>query len=422
MSRQPWNRIKAERPLRSGIVVLLLAAGLLAVLSHGCAYSPSGPGEPYVPVMGPPVPDDPVPEVQLPAQAFLDRSLSPESGYTEDELDQIAACDLAVFDMRTILTENGAATVAELRSRNPDIIVLGLLTVLSYMDAWVGGNQRSRFPMSGELYDLLAPHTVHTTDGELVYAWEGMPMITPWSEPGGFDVSLLNAQLDLIATHANRYPGTLDGVFHDYLSPKPFPYPSRSSYSGEVDLDGDGIGWDEDPGELNAWIGWQHELARQFQERFGPGFIQVGNGGLPRRDAVMASLLAGANYEQYPGVRLGLTVREGIDLMLENHRPGYFTPRRGRTWSIMFNHDGVTDESIFRVSSLLTGQFYARSDGFGFPGLDPVQLHPGSPLGPVARTEFPDGSVTFSRPFENGDAVVETYPSGSDKDVGFISP
>lgn len=409
-----------ENRARPVFLATLLGITTIGLVLIACA-KPTEPEE-YVPVMGPAVPTTPVPSVELPVQAFVDRRSNMESsGYTEAELDAIASCPLAIFNLRVILTDNGAATIRELRRRNPDIIVVGILQVLAVAEHWNHPNQRERFPLTAALYDLLVGHQARTTAGETPMAWDQMPMVNPWA-PGGLNQDLLNTMMDIIATHANRHPGAIDGVFHDFFSPYPWPYPDPDFYAGEVDLDGDGKGSKSDPDDLYAWTEWQRRLALEYQDRFGPGLVQLGNGPGPHRDPVLAQSMAGVIYEQFPGMRWGQSLQEGLDIALAHAEPGYLTPRRGRTWSLLWDHDGLGPAEIFRISSMLTGQFYAWTERFGFPQVDSLSVAAGAPLGPTVRTQNPDGSVTYRRAFENGQAVIETDPTGNEKSVEWVSP
>jgi hypothetical protein len=152
-------------------------------------------------------------------------------------------------------------------------------------------------------------------------------------------------------------------------------------------------------------------LIEKWQSRMGPDQIQVGNGRLPWVDPTVANLLAGIVYELYPNSPWGLTDREGLEMVLQHLEPGYLTPRRGRTWSLLCDTSGANAD-FSRISSALTGQAYVLYDPDGWVGHDVLDYTAENPRGDVKRKEDRYGVVTHSRAFETGTAIIETDPSG----------
>jgi len=69
------------------------------------------------------------------------------------------------------------------------------------------------------------------------------------------------------------------------------------------DLNGgavDGVLFDDDADEQSIFYLWQKEYAKAIRDRFGDDFIQVGNGGPPQEETVLAHYLNGIFYELYP--------------------------------------------------------------------------------------------------------------------------
>ena len=384
--------------------ILSLTSGVLLLV----ACSATAPETVAPPVLPPAAPTTPVPASAWPTQAWLDRSLDLAS-YDAAELAAIASRPLLVVQLRLLLSEEARAPLATLRALNPDLVVVGILQVLSVPEIWDDAGQRQRFPLGGELYDFLSDRLARTTTGATPLMWADAPMVNPY-RAGSHDAALVERVLDTVSLAAQDYP-RIDGIFHDYLSGRPFIYPQQGNV-GEVDLDADGVGANSDPQDQAAWIGYQRALVAGFQSRFGSGLIQIGNGRLPHDDAVVAGWLAGIAYENFPTTVWGYSDREGMDLMLEHHAPGWLTPRRGRTWSLLWDRRGSALD-FCRAASALCGQFYVKTDLNGFAGSDAWHGSLGLPTGSLLRTELPDGSVQYTRELSLGAALIETDPSGA---------
>ena len=375
--------------------------------------------------MPPASPTTSVPDWTLPAQAYDDRSFyATTPGYTPEQYDEIAAMPMALFQLRWCLSEEAVPVIARLRELNPDIVIIGVHSLLSVPDDWSGANARARFPMSAEIHDLLAHRTVTTSLGEEILMWDGAPMINPM-RGDSIDQVLLTRVLNVISRHAAIYDGHIDGVMHDYTSPRPWAYPDGdASYEGIIDFDGDGVAFDDDPQEQAAWKGWQYALADQLQERFGEGFIQIANGRLPLDDQEMARRVAGVIFQKFPRTVWALPAQEGLDYALKMRQPGWVTPRRGQYWNYYWaataDLDGQTD--FRRWASFLTGDFYETNTTTAdtFRGADPDRIELGPALGPLAITREGDNSV-YAREFQNGTVRIEFSALGHTTAMG-VSP
>jgi hypothetical protein len=356
-------------------------------------------------VLPPPSPTAPVPAFALPALALHDRSGNISlGGFTDAQLDTIAMMPMAVFQLHTLFNPGGSARVRELKQRNPDIVVLGVLDVLTTPLHWDTELTRSVNPMAGELFDLLRDRWFETLEGDPALMWENARMVDPMRN-GTYDRELVRRFADVVCRYAQEYDGVIDGVFYDYMSTSPWMYPNGPQ-SGTLDLDGDGVPSHQDDDEKAAWAGFQIELLREMQDRFGEGFIQVANGDLGLRNAEAARALAGVCLEKFPTLVWAVLPQEGIRRAMNLEEPGYLTPRRGRTWNVLsFGTLGESTARIMirRLTSALTGALYVEArgrEGF-FPGLDDVQMPElGAPLGPVQLRESED-EVEFTRRFEH---------------------
>ncbi len=392
------------------------AGGILLGLALAACASSTAPDEARQPVLPPPVPNTEVAPVAVPGLAFEDRSLRLERGdYDLSELVDIAARPVAIFQARVLWTEGGAATVRALKQINPDLIVLGILNVLNCDETWDNPNQAVRFPFSAELYSLLHTRGFETTLGEPVYMWPEERMVNPMRR-GALDETLLEDYLDLVATYAGRFPGVVDGFFHDYMSEAPWPFPVDGPVQGAVDLDGDGVVYGDDADEQSAWLGWQRATLVRLQERFGPGLVQVANGKLALVVPAFRPLLAGVWFEDFPQLVWNWGPQRALEMAMELRAPGGLVPRRGRTWTIYGprHTTGLGDLDFRRWAAMLTGDLYETVGGTEttFPVDDTGRVDFGPPQGPAVRFDEPGGGVTYSRVFEQGVVRVRFDAAG----------
>lgn len=388
----------------------VISAGLFAGLLLGaCGSQPTSPGRDTPPVLPPPSSTSEVIVTDYPAQCWFDRSLQ-LAFYPPETLAQIAECDLALFPMKVILSPEGEGPIQYIRGINPDIVILGEFSNLAYHENWNDPQHRQRFPLVGPMYDLLSRHPARTVSGELAYGWDETPFINPWTR-SGYNENLLLDMIDIVCAVAQRHPGLMDGFFHDYLTARPYQYPQPDPESDNwIDLDGDGIDSRYDDDELVAWYDWQLRLLQELQDRFGPGLVQVANGRLPQRDAVIASHVAGIAYEGYPDGMWGYGFLGGFEINLEHLKTGWLTPRRGRTWSLLWDHQNRNTQFV-RIASMMTEQFYCLADWNGVQ-LDPLRVSQGLPTGALEREDHEDGTVSYTRSYPESRAVLRFDANG----------
>lgn len=358
-----------------------------------------------------------VPDAVLehPPRAFLDRSLR-LSQYDDAQLTIMADSPIVILPLRLLVAPESVDPIARIRELNPDVVIFGVLPTLSVNDVWNVENQRGRMPLTTELYDLLSTRTARTVDDEIPLMWRDAPMINPMLD-GELDEALLQTVVDLVVDAIEDYPTHVDGIFHDYLSEYPFVWPDGEA---EVDLDGDGLGAREDDDDRDVWIAWQRELPRRIQARLGSGFIQIANGRLPHTHADVAQYVAGIVYEAFPRMVWAYSDREGMELVLEHLEPGHLTPRRGRTWSLLWDRSGQRPD-FCRLASALTGQPYALTDLQGFAGVDEDLVRLGVPTGELEMVETGDGGIEYRRAFGTLEARLRLDANGATTDAGIVT-
>ncbi len=396
----------------------------MTLLLAGCQSSgdpldpllPGGPG--YTPIMPPKVSSAPVPAIAYPAQAWIDRTLN-LSFYTDEQLQDIAASSMAAFQLRLLLSPEAQAPLARIRSLNPQIVILGILDVEAYYEGWNGAQHRERFPMSRDLYDLLSSHTAYRTDGVVATKWEGAPMVNPWRSGMDYDRPLMLAQVDIIAHYATEFEGAIDGIFHDNVSINAYIWPRpENPDTQQADFDRDGVGILDDPDDLTAWQEWQVAYIDELQDRFGEGFIQVANGDRPLRRPEFTAHVAGVVLEDFPPTVWYYTQLQSLDLIATIEGESWCTPRRGRSWSLLWDNHSHTPE-FTRTSSALTGAFYALDETTSFTANDPQAKLMGTLDGSLLRTTLSDGAVRFERQMSAGMVWAEMATSQVVRGMGF---
>ncbi len=412
--------------MRSPVAVqLAMISTITAAVSFSACSSPTAEDREPAKVMPPPASTSPVGPTALPALSLHDRSGNIAlGGFTDAQLDTIAMMPLVIFQMHTLFTPGGSARIAELRALNPDIVVLGVVDMLTTPVFWDTELTRSVVPMAGDLYDLMGDRWFETEEGDPALMWSNARMVNPM-RGATYDADLVRRFVDVICTYALQYPGVIDGVFYDYLSTTPWMYPAGSA-SGTLDLDGDGVPSDDDPEERAAWAGFQIAVLHDMQERFGEGFIQVANGNLGLREPEARRVLAGVCLEKFPSLVWNVLPQEAIEMARELSGPDGVTPRRGRTWNVLSygNPDPESSCDIRRLTSMLTGDFYNEERGREgeFPGLDDVTTPPlGDPLSPMRVSEFA-GQIEFSRSFENATVRLVFDGFGRVQEASFTGP
>lgn len=405
--------------------ILFIGFFLGLLLATGCQSAGDSPLDPlgpdsgnYVPVMPPKVSAAPVPEVEYPAQAWIDRTLN-LSFYTDDQLRDIAASSLAAFQLRLLLSPEAQEPLAKIRGFNPDIVILGILDMEAYYEGWNGTQHRERFPLSADLYDLLSRYTAYRTDGEIATKWENAPMVNPWRSGMVYNRSLMLSQVDIIAHYASEFSGAIDGIFHDNVSINAYIWPRpEDPDTQQADFDRDGVGILDDPDDLAAWQEWQLAYIDELQDRFGEGFVQVANGDRPLRRPEFTSHVAGVVLEDFPPTVWFYTHLESLDLITGIENEGWCTPRRGRTWSLLWDNNGRNPD-FTRTASTLSSAFYALDETSSWIANDPAAKVMGTLEGPLVRSTLSDGGVRFERQTSLGAAWSEMSIFGFLRNFGF---
>lgn len=374
---------------------------LVALACFAC--SPNTAIEEVVePVMPPPAPTSEVVVTSYPAQCWLDRSLL-LSQYDDARLQEIAQCDMAMFPLFLLYSEEARGPIARIRGLNPDIVLIGGLTILSWLEVMDSPGARERFPLQAKLNDLYRDRVAWTTEGRVAYTWPEQPTANPIRD-GKMDRALLDRVVNLVSQGALDYPGVMDGIFHDFLAPRPYLFGGDFEPDEDTDLDGDGRGTREDSGENEIWLRWQLEYLREFQERFGVGLIQIGNGRLPLTDDECASRLSGIALEAFPNLVWGYTDLEGFDAARVARDHGRLVPRRGRTWSLLWDRTGIR-LNVCRYASLLQQEFYAMRDNDQNVQRDPEASTHVADGGSMIMEDLPSGSRSFRRSY--GGEIIE---------------
>ena len=358
------------------------------------------------------VPDRPAPEPQWPALAAIDRTLnSSVGGYGDLNAEAFAEVDFIVLNLRSMLNDVGAANVARIREANPDVVILGALSVLCWRDHWNDEFRRNDLTLGADLWDVVSDRPALTTTGEAALMWDRAPMLNPLRD-GRLDEAMLDEFVDAIVTHFERYPGVADGIMHDYMSESPWIYPSpQEAGIGEIDLDQDGVPFAEDQAEQDAWFGWQYELVVRLQQRLGSGLIQIANGRLPIDRPDFAEQLAGVWFQNFPTLPWNFAPRDGVETLIDL-RENRLTPRRGRTWCLLAPQTffSAGDVEMRRISSLLTGAHYADAEDYGIP------------TGELVRERLDDGGTRYTRAYTSGAVQLEFWSNGGVRSVGLPTP
>lgn len=371
------------------------------------------------------VPDEPAPDPSWPALAAIDRTLaSSVGGYGDLHAEPYAQVDYIVLNLRAMLSDAGAENVAKIRAANPDVVIIGALSVLCWRDHWNDDYQRDILTLGSSLWDVVSDRPARTTTGEAALMWDRAPMLNPLRD-GRLDEAMLDEFVDAIVAHFERYPGVADGIMHDYTSASPWIYPSpQEAGIGEIDLDQDGVPFADDPAEQDAWFDWQYELVGRLQERLGSGLIQIANGRLPIDRPDFARQLAGVWFQNFPTLPWNFAPRDGIETLLDL-RENHLTPRRGRTWCLLAPETFASagDVPMRRITSFLTGTHYAVRHSLDDVAVgDPDAEDYGVPTGELVRERMEDGGTRYSRAYTAGVVELEFYGNGVVRAVRLPSP
>ncbi len=345
---------------------------------------------------------------------------APFDDWTEETIVQAARSKAMVVPMDRCFAEESRAVIERLRELNPELQILGYLPVLvSYELPRDTIGLREVLPFLFDYYETVEDDWAHTTTGDTLMIWPGGIFLDPIADDG-INRSLITKIVDLVEAYLTAGGPPVDGIMHDYFMYSVYVNPAcRPGVEGEPDLDEDLIPCGEDPDERELLLLWQKEYLRALRERFGDDFIMVGNGRPPQEDAELAGLLNGIFYESFPNLPWHFTDREGFLRLVDNQSEGFLATAKGRTWSILANHQLEQNNYFCLVSSLLAGCLYTELHGsYLFTGWT-LNVETGRPAGGISLEEDVDGVLTASRPFGNGEARISFNPNGGRNEVVF---
>ncbi len=390
------------------VEILLLAVPATILIS--CGGSPSSPGEDGLP---------PIAAGEYPEKGVV--HWTSFLSWDEGKIEEAARSKMAIFPIQLCLSQAGGEIIGQMKSINPGIKIVGyqaLLCVSELSSDTVSA--RASIPYSMDYYYLARNHWAFTTTGDTLSIWPGLIFLNPFTD-GTADTAFMDKLVDLLDDHRRGRENSLDGIMHDYFMDRPYINPSLSGVvEGDIDLDGDGITIDGDAGEREEFLRWQMDFAGRIRSRFGPDFIQVGNGRVPQDNAELAGIINGIFYELYPNMCWGVTDRTGFQKLLANQADGYLAKAFGRTWSIVTN-DAIDYNNYFcMISSLLAGCLYTELyDNASFKGWE-LELDPGSPGSGLTVEGRADSVMTYRRAFSKGEARISFANYGGRISTQFV--
>jgi hypothetical protein len=382
-----------------GMILVALFAG--AFIAFGCGTTPTD-----------------APPAAAPARVYPEKSVVHWRSFLDwDEatIEAASESNLIVFPLPWCYSAASRGILSEIRRLNPDIQIIGYQSVMGVATLYADTSYlRTTIPYVLDYYNAVRDDWARTTTGDTLMIWKDLIVLNPIKN-GALNRALIDRLVDLIARYQNESGAPVDGIMHDYFSTFLYINPSiRDLVLGDIDLDGNGVLFDDDPNEQNLFYRWQIEYAKALRERFGPDFIQIGNGRPPHEDAELAHYMNGIFYELYPNNCWGWTDRQGLLDLLENQRSGYLSPAKGRTWSLCTNEKGdASYNNVFCLfSSLLAGCMYTELHGtYEFSGWT-LDVEPGAPTGPAVIEGSLDSTLTVSRPFEHGAVRISFFETG----------
>ncbi len=341
--------------------------------------------------------------------------------WDESTTENAARAGLLIFPIERCFSPEAVEIIARLRELNPDIRILGYLAMLQVTELYPDTAYLERsLPWTLDFYKFVEDNWAWTTTGDTLHVWPKMIFLDPIKGNGEPDGELLTGIVDMLEAYVDDWPGSIDGVMHDYFMYEPYISPYNDNVEGDVDLDGNGIPIGDDEEERAVFLRWQKDYAAAIRSRLGPDFIQIANGRVPQEDAELAGYLNGVFYELFPNMCWSVTDRTGFEKLLENQAPGWLTESQGRTWSILTNNVIEYNNMFCMLSSLLAGCFYTElTDDFTFRGWA-IDIEAGSALSGLTKEGKSDSISTYRRSFSNGEALISFNPTGGRREWTFI--
>ncbi len=392
--------------MRSFLIIVVAAAAF----SLACSSSPSDPEE--------------LQRSSYPFEQYPMRGITHWSNFFEwDEttVAEAARAGLLIFPIERCFSPDATDIISRLRELNPDIKILGYLTVLQVKELYPDtAYLASTLPWELEYYRTLEDNWAWSTTGDTFHVWPGLILLDPITESGEGDTRLMNDIVDMLEKYTDAWPGAIDGVMHDYIMYQPYISPYNDNVEGELDLDDNGILIGDDDNEREVYLQWQKDYVAAIRSRLGPRFIQIANGRVPQEDAELAGYLNGIFYELFPNMCWGITDRAGFEILLENQAEGWLTEAHGRTWSILTNASIEYNNMFCMLSSMLTGCFYTELvDEYTFRGWS-IEIDAGQPLSQLVVEGKADSILTYRRSFGGGEALISFNPTGGRRTWTFI--
>jgi hypothetical protein len=339
--------------------------------------------------------------------------LAPLPDVDTEWIDEASRAEMAILQLKWCYSPNAAFVLEGLKSRNPDIQVIGYLSLLNFPFDWADSTYLdSVLPFYADFVRLVRDDWAYTTTGDTLMIWPGCIFLDPL-EGTELNRGLITDIVDLVARYQERTGNAVDGIMHDYFMRFPFIGEHvRDRVDGEIDFDDDGIPIFDDPDEQVRFVQWQREYAGAFRSRFGEDFIQIGNGRLPQEDPELAGMLNGYFYEYFPYNPTVSSDLEGFLALLQNERNGYLSPAKGKTWSILTNEHGEKNNLFCLIASMLAGVHYTEMyDDLVFTGWR-FDIDGGAPLGGIEIGTDTNGFMKYMRSFANGDAWISFTKTG----------
>lgn len=339
-----------------------------------------------------------------------------------EKIKEAARGDILIAPIDFCFSPYAPEIISEMKTLNPGIKIIGYQLVMGVPLIWSDSSMVADVtPYAMEFSENVIGDWAYTTTGDTLMLWPDLIFLNP-IESDNINRELIQDIVSLIEKYQELSGNIIDGIMHDYFMDGPYLSPYvRRRVDGEIDLNGNGAIFADDPTEHDLLIYFQKEYAREIRRRLGGDFIQIANGLLHHVDGELAAILNGIFYEDFPQCRIGLSDRDGLMRLLDHHAEGYLTEARGRTWSIVTNETGGSNNLFCLVSSMLAGCLYTELHGKNlFTGWT-LDIRGGEPLGETAREGKVDSILTFRRNFKYGEARASFYSSGRRSEVVFES-
>ena len=376
-------------------------------------------------------------------------------GYTDPELDQIAALGLGLWELSRIYTPEGQAVLGQILARNPDFLIDTIWSCLTYRPTSVG----SARPMANDWMQNLVGRECQHLDGALCVAWPAPPAATQawwhqWRNAGQgtggeiYDQVLLKALWDSMAAVRQQNQSRPFTMQHDYfprISQGPSLYSSEVTAHGECDEDQNGVVFASDQAEADSFRAFVEAYSDEC-ERVNPGIYQKPNGKGPTPEfgeAGVAQRSHGMCWEFFPRA-INVQGSRAYDTLvnLEATYNNWFTPINGIIWNQLqlAQNQNVDTESptsqvqACRIASMIFSvpwcRLFDRASGHLF--VDPRQSSfagAGQPVAKPIREDIGPRHARWARQFQGGVAVLEVndntwaaqwQPGGSAADLPSI--